>query len=88
MDKIIRLSLKWTFIVITAMTLSACPITVNLNVATDKPIALVVDKPIELKLDADVGITELAPVKVTKLPTINLEIAPELKDKDKDKHKD
>lgn len=83
MDEIIRVLLNRKFIVLTSIVLSGCPVTVNLNVATDKPIALVIDKPIELKLDADIGVTELAPVKVTKLPTINVEIAPEIKDKDK-----
>jgi hypothetical protein len=50
-----------------ASSLSGCPLTVNLNVATDKPIALnmTVDKPIDVKLDAGVAVTKLPPVRVT-----------------------
>jgi hypothetical protein len=50
-----------------ALSLSGCPLTVNLNVATDKPIALnmTVDRPIDVKLDAGVAVTKLPPVRVT-----------------------
>ncbi|MBL1265733.1 hypothetical protein [Candidatus Methylomicrobium oryzae] len=49
------------------LVLSGCPLTVNLNVATDKPLALnmIVDKPINVKLDAGVAVTKLPPVRVT-----------------------
>jgi hypothetical protein len=67
MSQVQRLFLKWKRIVLIPMAfvLSACPLTVNLNVATDKPIALylVIDKPIEVKLGADVAITKLPPIQ-------------------------
>lgn len=57
-----------------AFILTGCPLTVNLNVATEKPIALnltvdkpinvVVEKPLDVKLDAGVAITKLPPVRV------------------------
>jgi hypothetical protein len=62
-------------------TLVACyPLTVNLNVATDKPISLymVVDKPIEVKLDTQVAITKLPAIKadgnigITKIPALKI----------------
>ncbi|QFY43505.1 hypothetical protein F6R98_13480 [Candidatus Methylospira mobilis] len=71
---------KFIFPVSMAFSLSGCPLNVNLNVATDKPIAvyLVVDKPIKVKLDAGIAVTKLPPVKVdavaavTKLPPIKV----------------
>jgi hypothetical protein len=63
-------------------TLAACyPLTVNLNVATDKPISLymVVEKPIEVKLDAQLAITKLPAIKadgnigITKIPKLKIE---------------
>jgi hypothetical protein len=50
-----------------ALFISGCPLTVNLNVVTDKPIALnmAVEKPIDVKLDAGIAVTKLPPVKVT-----------------------
>ncbi|WP_154671604.1 hypothetical protein [Candidatus Methylobacter oryzae] len=51
----------------------------NLNIATDKPIALVVDKSLEVKLDADVAINELALLKVTTLPPVKAGLAPKTK---------
>jgi hypothetical protein len=50
-----------------ALSVPGCTLNVNLNVSTDKPIAvnLVVDKPIAVKLDAGVA--------VTKLPVIEIE---------------
>jgi hypothetical protein len=77
MNKVFPALLKWKFIILTsaAFTLSGCPITVNLHVSTDKPIAvnlavdkpinLVVEKPIDLKLDAGVAVTKLPPIRVT-----------------------
>jgi hypothetical protein len=64
-----------------APTLAACyPLTVNLNVATDKPISLymVVEKPIEVKLDTQVAITKLPAIKadgnigITKIPALKI----------------
>jgi hypothetical protein len=63
-------------------TLVACyPLTVNLNVATDKPISLymVVEKPIEVKLDTQLAITKLPAIKadgnigITKMPALKIE---------------
>lgn len=62
--------------------LSACyPLTVNLNLATDKPINLhmVVEKPIEVKLDTQVAITKLPAIKadgnigITKMPALKID---------------
>ncbi len=66
MNKIFQIFFKWKFIIFVsiALTLSGCPLTVNLNVSTDKPISLVIDKPIEVKLGADVAVTKLPPIKV------------------------
>ena len=66
MNKVFQIFFKWKFIIFVsiAFTLSGCPITVNLNVSTDKPISLVIDKPIEVKLGADVAVTKLPPIKV------------------------
>jgi hypothetical protein len=49
-----------------AFTLSGCPLTVNLNIATDKPISLnlAVDKPIDVKVDAGVAVTKLPSIKI------------------------
>lgn len=55
---------KFIIFVSIAFTLSGCPLTVNLNVSTDKPISLVIDKPIEVKLGADVAVTKVPPIKV------------------------
>lgn len=60
-----------------AFCLSSCTLNVNLNVATEKPIALnvAIDKPIELKLGADVAITKLPPIQAqaeVKLGTAKL----------------
>ena len=65
MNKVFQIFL-WKFIIFVsiAFTLSGCPLTVNLNVSTDKPISLVIDKPIEVKLGADVAVTKLPPIKV------------------------
>jgi hypothetical protein len=80
---------KWKLIIFTALScaLSACPLNVNLNVATDKPISLyvVVDKPIEVKLSADVAVTKLPPIQakaniaVTKLPPIQIDRLPPIR---------
>ncbi len=67
-------------LVAVAGALSGCPLTVNLNVSTDKPIPvyLIVDKPVEVKLDADLAVTKVPPihadadVSVSKLPPIRL----------------
>jgi metal-sulfur cluster biosynthetic enzyme len=66
MNKGFQIFLIWKFIIFVsiAFTLSGCPLTVNLNVSTDKPISLVIDKPIEVKLGADVAVTKLPPIKV------------------------
>jgi hypothetical protein len=64
-----------------AFLVSGCTLNVNLNVSTDKPIAvnLVVDKPIAVKLDAGVAVTKLPPIQananiaITKLPAIETE---------------
>ena len=66
MNKVFQIFLIWKFIIFVsiAFTLSGCPLTVNLNVSTDKPISLVIDKPIEVKLGADVAVTKLPPIKV------------------------
>ncbi len=62
-------------------SLAGCyPLTVNLHVATDKPILLymVVDKPIEVKLDTQVAITKLPAIKadgnigITKMPALKI----------------
>lgn len=68
---------KWKLIIFTALScvLSACcPLNVNLNVATDKPISLyvVIDKPIEVKLSADVAVTKLPPIQIDRLPPIRV----------------
>ncbi|MBT9096500.1 hypothetical protein [Methylovulum psychrotolerans] len=81
MNKTLRLFFKGQLALCGACLLSACyPLTVNLNVATDKPIALywIVDKPIAVKLDADVAVTKLPAIQadgnigITKLPPIKL----------------
>lgn len=66
MNKGFQIFLIWKFIIFVsiAFTLSGCPLTVNLNVSTDKPISLVIDKPIEVKLGADVAVTKVPPIKV------------------------
>ena len=66
MNKVFQIFFKWKFIIFVsiAFTLSGCPLTVNLNVSTDKPISLVIDKPIEVKLGADVAVTKVPPIKV------------------------
>ncbi len=70
MNKILQIFFKWKVITLASMafTLSGCPLTVNLNISTDKPISLVVDKPVEVKLDADVAITDLPPIKLGVAP--------------------
>jgi hypothetical protein len=61
-----------------ASALSGCPLTVNLNVSTDKPIPvyLIVDKPVEVRLDAGLAVTKVPPIHadvgVSKLPPIRL----------------
>jgi hypothetical protein len=76
MNRLIQIILKRKATVWIAMAflLTGCPLTVNLNVATEKPIALnltvdkpinvVVEKPLDVKLDAGVAITKLPPVRV------------------------
>jgi hypothetical protein len=66
MNKGFQIVLIWKYIIFVsiALTLSGCPLTVNLNISTDKPISLVIDKPIELKLGADVAVTKLPQIKV------------------------
>ncbi|GAB6140513.1 hypothetical protein JCM14076_12420 [Methylosoma difficile] len=63
------------------LSLAACyPLTVNLNVVTDKPISLymVVEKPIEVKLDTQVAITKLPSIKadgnigITQMPALKI----------------
>ncbi|MGZ5050199.1 MAG: hypothetical protein ACXWF8_03130 [Methylobacter sp.] len=80
MNKLIQVFMKGVFIAVAAVSVTGCPMTVNLNVATDKPIALAVDKPVELKLSAGIAITELPPIKVTTLPPVKVGLA---KDKNK-----
>lgn len=75
MNKPIQVFGKRLVIAFAALSLSGCPLTVNLNVATDKPIAVAVDKPVELKLNAGIGITELPPIKITTLPPVKVGIA-------------
>jgi len=75
MNKILYLFFKRKLIILASVALSGCPLTVNLNVATDKPISLAVEKPIEVKVGADVAITELPPIKVTRLPPIKVGVA-------------
>lgn len=85
MYKVLHRLLDWKGIIFVAVffTLSACyPLTVNLNVATDKPISLylVVDKPIEVKLDAKAAVAKLPPLEVqidgkigiTKMPPLKV----------------
>ena len=79
-NKVLQLCFKEKFVIFVSLTftLSGCPLNVNLNLSTDKPISLyvVVDKPIEVKLAADIAVTKLPPIKadaniaVTKLPPI------------------
>jgi len=66
MNKGFQIFLMWKYIIFVsiAFTLSGCPLTVNLNISTDKPISLVIDKPIEMKLGADVAVTKVPPIKV------------------------
>jgi hypothetical protein len=66
MNKGFQMVLIWKYIIFVsiAFTLSGCPLTVNLNISTDKPISLVIDKPIELKLGADVAVTKVPQIKV------------------------
>ena len=66
MNKGFQIFLIWKYIIFVsiAFTLSGCPLTVNLNISTDKPISLVIDKPIEIKLGADVAVTKVPPIKV------------------------
>jgi hypothetical protein len=73
MNKGFQIFLIWKFIIFVsiAFTLSGCPLTVNLNVSTDKPISLVIDKPIEVKLGADVAVTKVPPIKVGLSKTEN-----------------
>lgn len=67
-------------LVVIAVSLSGCPITVNLNVTADKPIPvyLIVEEPVEVNLDADLAVTKVAPidvdadVAVSELPTIRM----------------
>ena len=62
------------------IALPGCPLTVNLNLSTDRPIPvyLIVDKPVEVKLDADLAVTKVPPIHadadvgVSKLPPIRL----------------
>lgn len=75
MNKLFQVLMKGLFIATAAVSVTGCPMTVNLNVATDKPIALAVDKPVELKLNAGIGITELPPIKVTTLPPVKVGLA-------------
>lgn len=75
MNKVLYLFFKRKLIILASVALSGCPLTVNLNVATDKPISLAIDKPIEVKVGADVAITELPPIKVTTLPPVKVGIA-------------
>jgi hypothetical protein len=71
---------KWLIIVGLASVLSACPLNVNLNVTTDKPIALylMIDKPIAVKLDADLAVSKLPALQakgniaITKLPPLEI----------------
>ena len=63
MNKVLQLCFKGKLILLAAIgfTLFGCTLNVNLNISTDKPIALnvAVDKPIEVKLDAGVAVTKL-----------------------------
>lgn len=66
MNKFFSLGLHGNYgLVLLIFLLSSCTLNVNLNVATEKPIALnvAVDKPIEVKLGADVAVTKLPPVQ-------------------------
>jgi hypothetical protein len=75
MNRVQHLFLKRKLIILASAALSGCPLTVNLNIATDKPISLAVEKPIEVKVGADVAITELPPIKVSRLPPIKVGVA-------------
>ena len=67
MNKVLQLCFKGKLAILVsiAFTLSGCPLNVNLNLSTDKPISLyvVVDKPIKVKLAADIAVTKLPPIK-------------------------
>ena len=82
MNSVLHLFFKRKLIILSSVALSGCPLTVNLNVATDKPISLAVEKPIEVKVGADVAITELPPIKITTLPPVRVGIAPDAKKSD------
>ena len=58
MNKGFQIFLIWKYIIFVsiAFTLSGCPLTVNLNISTDKPF--------EMKLGADVAVTKVPPIKV------------------------
>jgi hypothetical protein len=45
--------------------LSACSLTVNLNLMMEKPVSLhvAIDKPVEVKLDTDIAITKIPPIQ-------------------------
>lgn len=80
MNKVLQTVFKWKLIMLASIALSGCPITVNLNVSTDKPIAIAFEKPFEVKLDpANIAVTELPPIKVTTLPPVRIGIAPKTK---------
>jgi hypothetical protein len=84
MNKVFRPLLDWKLILLVAIpvALPACyPLTVNLNVATDKPISLylVVDKPIEVKLDAKAAVAKLPPIQVQVDGNIGIPKMPPLK---------
>ncbi|MDO9270877.1 MAG: hypothetical protein Q7T96_17375 [Methylobacter sp.] len=79
MNNILQVFFKSKFIILASITLSGCPLTVNLNVSTDKPISIALDKPVEVKLGADIAVTELPPIKITTLPPVRVGIAPATK---------
>ena len=69
-----------SFLIAVVIALPGCPLTVNVNLSTDKPIPvyLIVDKPIKVKMDGDIAITKVPPlhadadVDIRTLPPIRL----------------
>ncbi len=78
-DKANRLNWKLAFVTVISSALSGCPMTVNLNLVTDKPVVVkvIMDKPVEVKL-GEIAVTKLpeinanANIGLTKLPPINV----------------
>jgi hypothetical protein len=79
---------KLIFYILITGSLSGCPLTVNLNLTTEKPliVKVIMDKPVEVKLDeinanANIGLNKLPPIQVkanvgvTQLPPIRMGLA-------------